>query len=39
MRESITETGKPSSTTYEKLEAMIRSKAQEYIQAILEEEI
>ena len=39
MGESITETGKPSSTTYEELEAMVRSKVQEYIQEILEEEI
>ena len=39
MREGITETGKPSSATYEELEAMVRSKVQEYIQEILEEEI
>jgi len=39
MGEGITETAKPSSTTYEALEAIIRSKVQEYIQAILEEEI
>jgi len=39
MSQSIIETGKPSSTTYEALEAMVRSKVQEYIQEILEEEI
>ena len=39
MEEDITERGKPSSTTYDALEAMVRSKVQEYIQAILEEEI
>jgi putative transposase len=39
MREGNTETVKPSSTTYEALEAMVRSKVQEYIQEILEEEI
>ena len=39
MRKSITETAKPSSTTYEALEEMVRSKVQEYVQEILEEEI
>jgi putative transposase len=39
MGESIIETVKASSTTYEALEAMIRFKVQEYIQEILEEEI
>ena len=39
MGESITEMGKQSRTTYEALEAMVRSKVQEYIQEILEEEI
>ena len=39
MSKSIIETAKPSSTTYEALEEMVRSKAQEYIQEILEEEI
>lgn len=39
MSSIIIETAKPSSTTYEELEAMVRSKSQEYIQVILEEEI
>ena len=39
MRKSITETAKPSSTTYEALEEMVGSKVQEYVQEILEEEI
>jgi hypothetical protein len=39
MSEGITETVKPSSTTYEAIEAMIRSKVQEYIQTILEDEV
>ena len=39
MEKSITETVEPSRTTYEALEAMIRSKVQEYIQAILEDEV
>ncbi len=39
MKESITETAKPSSTTYEALEDVIRSKVQDYIQEILEEEL
>lgn len=39
MEKSITETVKPSRTTYEALEAMIRSKVQEYIQTILEDEV
>ena len=39
MKESITETGKPSSSTYEVLEEMVRQKVQEYIQDILEEEV
>jgi transposase-like protein len=39
MGKSITETAKPSSTTYEALEEMVRSKVQEYVQEILEEEI
>lgn len=39
MRKIITETAKPSSPAYEVLEEMVRQKAQEYIQAILEEEV
>ncbi len=39
MRKSITETVKPSRATYEVLEEMVRLKAQEYIQDILEEEV
>ncbi len=39
MRKSITGTVKPSRATYEVLEEMVRLKAQEYIQDILEEEV
>jgi len=39
MGKSITETAKPSSRTYDMLEEMVRLKAQEYIQDILEEEV
>jgi putative transposase len=39
MRKSITGTGRPSSTTYEVLEEMVRLKVQEYIQEILEDEV
>jgi putative transposase len=39
MRKGITETVKPSRTTYEVLEEMVRLKVQEYIQDILEEEV
>jgi transposase-like protein len=39
MRKSITETVKPSRETYEALEEMVRLKAQEFIQDILEEEV
>ena len=39
MRKGITETVKPSRATYEVLEEMVRLKAQEYIQDILEEEV
>lgn len=39
MRKSITETVKPSRATYEALEEMVRLKAQEFIQDILEEEV
>lgn len=40
MRKSIIETAKPSSSrTYDMLEDMVRLKAQEYIQDILEEEV
>ena len=39
MGKGITETVKPSRATYEVLEEMVRQKAQEYIQDILEEEV
>lgn len=39
MGKSITEAAKPSSRTYDMLEDMVRLKAQEYIQDILEEEV
>lgn len=39
MKKSITESKEGSSATYEVLEAMIRQKAQEYIQEILEDEV
>lgn len=39
MRKSITEEAKPSRATYEILEEMVRLKAQEFIQDILEEEV
>jgi putative transposase len=39
MKKSITESKEGSSATYEALEAMIRQKAQEYIQEILEDEV
>jgi putative transposase len=39
MRKGITERVKPSRATYEVLEVMVRQKAQEYIQDILEEEV
>ena len=39
MKKGIIETGRPSSGTYEVLEEMVRLKAQEYIQEILEEEV
>jgi putative transposase len=39
MGKSITGTVKPSSTTYEVLEEMVRLKVQEYIQEILEDEV
>jgi len=39
MKKSITETAKPSRATYEVLEEMVRGKVQEYIQAILEDEV
>jgi len=39
MRKGITGTAKPSSTTYEALEEMVRLKVQEYIQEILEDEV
>lgn len=39
MRKGITETVKPSRATYEVLEEMVRLKAQEYIQEILEDEL
>jgi putative transposase len=39
MKKGITETARPSSGTYEVLEEMVRLKAQEYIQEILEEEV
>ncbi len=39
MKKSITESKEGSSATYEILEAMIRQKAQEYIQEILEDEV
>jgi len=39
MRKGITGTIKPSRATYEVLEEMVRLKAQEYIQDILEEEV
>ncbi len=39
MRKSITGTVKPSRATYEVLEEMVRLKAQEFIQDILEEEV
>jgi transposase-like protein len=39
MKEGITETVKPSRGTYEVLEEMVRLKAQEYIQEILEDEL
>jgi putative transposase len=39
MRKSITGTAKPSSTTYDVLEEMVRLKVQEYIQEILEDEV
>jgi putative transposase len=39
MSKSIIETVEPSSPRYEVIEEMVRQKAQEYIQAILEEEV
>src|SRR5208282_6653746 len=39
MRKGITTTARPSSATYEVLEAMVRQKGQEYIQEILEDEV
>jgi len=39
MRKSITKRVEPSRATYEVLEEMVRQKAQEYIQEILEEEV
>lgn len=39
MRKGITEAAKQSSRTYDMLEEMVRLKAQEYIQDILEEEV
>jgi transposase-like protein len=39
MGKNITEAAKQSSRTYDMLEEMIRLKAQEYIQDILEEEV
>src|SRR5271157_5966207 len=39
MQKSITEAAKQSSRTYDMLEDMVRLKAQEYIQDILEEEV
>jgi putative transposase len=39
MKKSITATVKPSTATYEALEEMVRLKAQEYIQEILEDEV
>jgi transposase-like protein len=39
MKKSITESKKGSSATYEALEEMVRQKAQEYIQEILEDEV
>jgi len=39
MRKGITGTAKPSSTTYDVLEEMVRLKVQEYIQEILEDEV
>jgi putative transposase len=39
MRKGITGTAKPSSTTYDALEEMVRLKVQEYIQEILEDEV
>jgi putative transposase len=39
MKKDIIETARPSSGTYEVLEEMVRLKAQEYIQEILEEEV
>lgn len=39
MRKSITRTVEPSRATYEVLEEMVRQKAQEFIQDILEEEV
>ena len=39
MQKSITEAAKQSSRTYDILEDMVRLKAQEYIQDILEEEV
>src|SRR5271169_532131 len=39
MKKSITESKKGSSATYETLEEMVRLKAQEYIQDILEDEV
>src|SRR5208337_2921717 len=39
MKKSITETAKQSSRTYDMLEEMVRLKAQEYIQDILEDEV
>ncbi|MCL5236856.1 MAG: hypothetical protein M1353_03285 [Nitrospirae bacterium] len=39
MGKSIIEAARPSSRTYDMLEDMVRLKAQEYIQDILEEEV
>ena len=39
MGKGITEAAKQSSRTYDMLEGMVRLKAQEYIQDILEEEV
>lgn len=39
MRKGITEAVQPSRGTYEVLEEMVRLKAQEYIQEILEDEL
>jgi hypothetical protein len=39
MKKSITETARPSSATYEVLEEMVRLKAEEYIQEIIEDEV